>query len=1000
MKKKKIINKQQGNQQKGENLQAVSDQLTTLSFLLTVALVFFFTCSLYLMFKKLYASGALALPEPYSFPSFLEIKQNIQLLFQGYWGGYGRAIIGWSVFGMMSMFFLSAGKVVLDLIFRVRGSTPSGSPFDKGGNKGLEIGMNFAEWISLYYILGSLIASLLWFALGSMGLLNIQTAVVVGIAGMVLFAAQMKDVRYEMWDKIKVGYSHLSLTEKVLLGILVGYMLLFSATAVYPPLQGDTLATHVSLPSYYIYTAGKVTTYLYHFHSYFPQNTEMLIMWALLLNSEFAASLLIWGFLVAFALLVYGFLKRYTNNLTALLAVCILVTVPAMTNSVYIKNDIPTYLFLFAQYYALVEMINRAERDEESRVWGLLLGLFCGGAIGHKLTSMVPVAVSGLTILGYDCYSRKMQKKARWLIVYWLIGMAISICPWFMRTYVVTGNPVYPFLGKIFGSKVGEVGFFDTAEKQFGYNVDGMVSLKGWVSSHLGVSGHMPFSWGPAVIFGMLSPLVLRKRYSLGLRMGMIGAIVSCMLMFKVSVAVRYFTGMMAFIMLAAFAMNFASMLRGKWPKAYKFLALSVILFCSYETYAKVCMWYSLGSSLAKLMSGYSPDNFPRKPGVEFEMYHLRWMSHIINTRTKKDETFLYAAINYPYGLKRKAYFSTAHDKQIIFEVAKKSADSTEFRENLRKMGIDHILIKGRFFTDQFKSDVWSHLPIQESEKQKVWELLNKEMEPRFQTPSDGILWYSFKGDKRSTPIILGAQDTLEFPFMFIEQANYEGIKGNMDIALRMLEIACGVPMSVEHRARAYRNLGRTYLHKGDFSKAEELITSAIKILPNSRAYTDLGYVYENQGKFSDAIAQYEKAIEFDPKFSDAYECLGNMYLSRQEYSRALEYYKKVIELEPNNLDVYSSLGDISYSLKDYPKALQFYQKAIDIKPNFAPAYYNIGVIYDAQMQYDKAIQFFQKAVELDSNYVRAYKGLAYIYAKQKKYEKAQEMYRKATSLK
>lgn len=84
-------------------------------------------------------------------------------------------------------------------------------------------------------------------------------------------------------------------TEKILVPLVLVLLLLLSTVAVLPPRQSDAFVIHAALPNYYI-NMGRIVPNPYHFHSYFPANTEMLVMWALLFKSEVAAMGIPWCF--------------------------------------------------------------------------------------------------------------------------------------------------------------------------------------------------------------------------------------------------------------------------------------------------------------------------------------------------------------------------------------------------------------------------------------------------------------------------------------------------------------------------------------------------------------------------------------------------------------------------------------------------------------------------------------------------------------------------------
>ena len=64
-----------------------------------------------------------------------------------------------------------------------------------------------------------------------------------------------------------------------------------------------------------------------------------------------------------------------------------------------------------------------------------------------------------------------------------------------------------------------------------------------------------------------------------------------------------------------------------------------------------------------------------------------------------------------------------------------------------------------------------------------------------------------------------------------------------------------------------------------------------------AKIHNNLAEVFENQKRFQEAIAEYKKAIEFDPELSAPYLRLGEVYSKQQDYKSAEVYYRKFREL-------------------------------------------------------------------------------------------------------
>ncbi len=64
-----------------------------------------------------------------------------------------------------------------------------------------------------------------------------------------------------------------------------------------------------------------------------------------------------------------------------------------------------------------------------------------------------------------------------------------------------------------------------------------------------------------------------------------------------------------------------------------------------------------------------------------------------------------------------------------------------------------------------------------------------------------------------------------------------------------------------------------------------------------AKIHNNLADVYENQSRFPEAIAEYKKAIEFDPELPTPYISLGDVYSKLKDNKSAEIYYRKYGEL-------------------------------------------------------------------------------------------------------
>jgi len=73
-----------------------------------------------------------------------------------------------------------------------------------------------------------------------------------------------------------------------------------------------------------------------------------------------------------------------------------------------------------------------------------------------------------------------------------------------------------------------------------------------------------------------------------------------------------------------------------------------------------------------------------------------------------------------------------------------------------------------------------------------------------------------------------------------------------------------------------------------------------------------------NKGDYKAAIADYNKAVELDPKFVGAYNGRGDAKLNMGNYDGAIADYTKAIELNPQLAFAYNSRGNAKNDKGDF----------------------------------------------------------------------------------
>jgi len=240
---------------------------------------------------------------------------------------------------------------------------------------------------------------------------------------------------------------NLDLFDKFLATVIlfIPFVCLFGALA--PEIGNDTLSYHLYHPKIFIEN-HKIGYIPFTRESLWPYLTEMLFTIGLILKSVTVAKLFHYFFGILSAAAVFSFTRKFFSNKTAFLATALFISAPGIfMQMTYSYIDLAQCFYSFLAFYALMLWI------ENKNIKLLILSaILVGLTLSVKLLGGITLLVLCLIMLFEFIYARIGFKKA--LKYYFIFGfIAFIICSvWYIRSYIVLGNPVYPFLHNIFGT--------------------------------------------------------------------------------------------------------------------------------------------------------------------------------------------------------------------------------------------------------------------------------------------------------------------------------------------------------------------------------------------------------------------------------------------------------------------------------------------------------------------------------------------------------------------
>ena len=157
----------------------------------------------------------------------------------------------------------------------------------------------------------------------------------------------------------------------------------------------------------------------------------------------------------------------------------------------------------------------------------------------------------------------------------------------------------------------------------------------------------------------------------------------------------------------------------------------------------------------------------------------------------------------------------------------------------------------------------------------------------------------------------------------------------------------------------------------------------------NTHAFVCRGETYQDMAHYDLALADFNWAIEIDPKSDMAFTRRGGFYQILGQYAAALADFNQAIELNAYSTRGLAHRGLTYRQLGDYDKALLDFDRAIALDENYDWAIAHRGVTYRDMGDYDKALADLDRAIQLNSTADWYIQQRGQVYWRQQKFDLA-----------
>ena len=201
-----------------------------------------------------------------------------------------------------------------------------------------------------------------------------------------------------------------------------------------PPVEDfDALFYHLTVPSIWL-KQGADISFIPIPHYWYPQIVEGMYVWPLSLGTDTATHLIHLTWLALSALLLWHWAKQLAGDHVAWNALALLLTMPSLAwLAAWAYTDYALTFAGLASLYALWRW-----KGTQVKRWLVIGGLMAGMAVSVKYTGFIAPVTGVLLLLFWD---RRLSNA-----LFFGVICTLAASPWYLRNWIGTGNPLYPFI--------------------------------------------------------------------------------------------------------------------------------------------------------------------------------------------------------------------------------------------------------------------------------------------------------------------------------------------------------------------------------------------------------------------------------------------------------------------------------------------------------------------------------------------------------------------------
>ena len=162
-------------------------------------------------------------------------------------------------------------------------------------------------------------------------------------------------------------------------------------------------------------------------------------------------------------------------------------------------------------------------------------------------------------------------------------------------------------------------------------------------------------------------------------------------------------------------------------------------------------------------------------------------------------------------------------------------------------------------------------------------------------------------------------------------------------------------------------NLGVKEYAQENYGLAESLFWQSLQ---NSgswfhEAFNDRGKAYLMTKKYNEALADFDSALNIEPKLYDAHLEKAKTYVLLKDQENAVKSMRNALKIKKTSVYALQYLSEVSYANSEYDLALKYFEKLVALDQSQGLVYYHLGLCYARKRDIKKTCENMRLANSL-----------------------------------